>query len=180
MTAIAGRDPLPVALIAAVGRNRVIGMRNGLPWSLPSDLKHFRALTMGQPTLMGRRTFESIGRPLPGRHLVVVSADPAFAAEGVAVARTPESAVDLARVIGGERGSHTVMVAGGGLLYAALIGAAQRIQMTEVAAEPEGDTLFPSIDDHLWAEIERVPGVRTTRDDAAFAFVTYARRPGHP
>ena len=166
---------LPLALVAAVARNGVIGIDNGLPWSLPSDLRHFRALTLGKPVLMGRRTFESIGRPLPGRHLVVLSRDPAFTPAGIAVAQTLDEAMKVGQTIGRQYGAPDVIVAGGATLYAALISRAQTLHITEVDGAPAGDTLFPTIDPSLWRETERVTPDRSARDDAAFAFVVYRR-----
>lgn len=167
---------LPLGLIAAVARNRVIGRANTLPWRLPSDLRHFRAMTMGKPVLMGRRTFESIGRPLPGRFVVVLSADPAFRAEGVDVVRSTSEALDRAAAIARDKGADEIVVAGGGTLYRELIGLARRLYLTEVDLSPSGDTLFPEIDPSLWTEAARFPHPRSGEDEAGFAFVTYERR----
>ncbi len=166
----------PIALIAAVARNRVIGRDNGLPWHVAGDLKHFRTATMGKPVLMGRRTFQSIGRPLSGRHLVVLSSDPAFRPEGVVVARTLPEALDRAGEIGRDKGAAEIMVAGGGTLYEATIELARRLYITEVGLEPEGDTLFPAIDPLAWMETHRADHPRGEKDDAEFAVVTYERR----
>lgn len=167
---------IPLALIAAVARNRVIGADDALPWRLAGDLRQFRAATMGKPVLMGRRTWRSIGRPLPGRDLVVLSRDPGFRADGVVTVATLPDALDRAAAIARDTGASEIMVAGGGTLYAALIGTAQVLHLTEVDLEPAGDTLFPPIDPALWAETARTPQPRGERDDAGFSFVTYARR----
>ncbi len=167
---------VPLALVAAVARNRVIGAGNALPWRLASDMRHFRAVTMGKPVLMGRRTWDSIGRPLPGRPVVVLSRDPGFRAEGAVTAATLADALDRAAALAREAGAPEIAVAGGGTLYAALIDRAETLHLTEVDLAPEGDTLFPPVDSALWAETDRAPQPRGERDDAAFAFVTYARR----
>lgn len=167
---------VPLALIAAVARNRVIGAGNALPWRLAGDMRRFRAATMGKPVLMGRKTWESIGRPLPGRRVVVVSRDPDYRAEGVDAAPTLPRALDRAGTLARETGAPEIMVAGGGTLYAALIEMAQVLHVTEVDLEPAGDTLFPPIDPDLWRETARAAQPGSEGDDAGFSFVTYARR----
>lgn len=167
----------PVVLIAAVGRNGAIGLRDGLPWRLPGDLAHFRAETMGKPVVMGRRTFASLGRPLPGRALVVVSRDPALALpEGVVGAASLDEALGRARAIAAERGADEIMVAGGAEIYRAAMPWADALRLTEVDLAPEADSLFPPLDAALWRELSRVPGVRGPRDEAGFTFVEHVRR----
>ncbi|MCA1998472.1 MAG: dihydrofolate reductase [Hyphomicrobiales bacterium] len=165
-----------IVLVAAVARNGVIGRDNRLLWRLKSDMRHFRALTMGRPVIMGRRTYESIGAPLPGRRIIVVTRDPAWHAEGVAAAPAPEAALALARIVAAETGGAEIIVAGGAEIYAAFLGMADRLEITEVDLAPEGDAVFPAIDTTLWREESRVSGVKTADDEAAFAFVRYARR----
>ena len=168
---------VPVVLIAAVGRNGAIGLRDGLPWRLPSDLRHFKAETMGKPVVMGRKTFASLGRPLPGRHLVVVSRDPAFALpEGVVGATSVEGALARAQAIAAERGAAEVMVAGGAEIYRAAMPLADALRITEVDLSPEADSVFPAIDPELWRELSRKTGERGERDEAGFAVVGYGRR----
>jgi len=164
-----------VALIAAVARNGVIGAGDALPWRLSSDLKRFKALTMGKPLIMGRKTFQSIGRPLPGREVIVVTRDEGFAPEGVEVARDIDAALHLAETKACAAGVDEIIVAGGGEIYAQTIGRAGRLYITEVALAPEGDAHFPPIDPALWREVEREAGVRGPRDEADFAFVEYGR-----
>ena len=173
---IAQVTPLPLTLVAAVARNGVIGADDGLPWRVPSDLRHFRAVTMDRPVLMGRKTYASIGRPLPGRHLVVLSADARFTPEGVAVARSLDEALRTAEGIGRDRGAPEIVVAGGGMLYRALIGVAQRLEITEIDCAPAGDTCFPAIEPAVWRAVRREAGEPSPRDEASFAFVTYVRR----
>lgn len=165
-----------ITLIAAVARNRVIGADNRLLWRLKSDMKHFRALTMGKALVMGRKTFDSIGKPLPGRHTIVLTRDPAFAAEGVQVARSVEEAVAAGRMIAQETGTDAVMIAGGGEIYAAFMPLADRLEITEVDLEPEGDAWFPAISPTQWREVARQAFTKNADDEAAFAFISYVRR----
>lgn len=170
----AGRPRLSV--IAAVARNGVIGREGGMPWRLPTDLKRFRAMTMGKPVVMGRRTFEGLGRPLDGRVNVVVSRDPAFAPNGALVARDLDGALALAAEAARAAGAEEVMVIGGGTVYAGTIGRADRLYLTEVDAAPEGDTLFPAVDPSVWAVESAEDLPRGERDSAGMRLVTYVRR----
>ena len=157
-----------VSLVAAVARNGVIGRDNGLAWHLSSDLKRFKALTMGKPMLMGRRTWDSIGRPLPGRRTLVLTRDRAFGAEGVEVVHDWEST--LAAASGSE-----LMVVGGAEIYTLTLPQADRLYLTEVAAEPEGDVRFPSFDRARFRETLREAHPAGPRDEHAFAFVDWER-----
>jgi len=159
-----------VSLIAAVARNGAIGAGNAIPWRLSSDLKRFKILTLGKPLLMGRKTFQAIGRPLPGRETIVVTRDRAWVHPGVAVAHHIPAALEVAR------GAPEIMVAGGGEIYAQMIGIADRLYITEVdLAPPAADARFPAIDKTRWREVRREPGVRGPRDAADFVFVDYER-----
>jgi dihydrofolate reductase len=171
-----GVSGLPIVLVAAVARNGVIGADNRLIWKLSSDLKRFRALTWGKPLVMGRKTFEAIGRPLPGRETVVVTRGVRFASAGVHVAHEIEAALRLAEEIGGRMKADEIIVAGGGEIYRQTIDRADRLFLTEVALEPAGDAFFPQLDSMLWREVRRESGERTERDEAGFAFVDYVRR----
>jgi dihydrofolate reductase len=164
----------PLALVAAVARNRVIGAHNGLVWKLSSDLKRFRAITWGKPLIMGRKTFESIGKPLPGRETIIVTRS-AFAPHGVRLAHDIDAALALGEAIAGEMKADEVIIAGGGEIYAQTIDGADRLHLTEVDLAPEGDVRFPAIDPAIWREIKRELGVRTERDEAEFAFADYVR-----
>lgn len=166
----------PLLLVAAVARNGVIGANNALLWRLSSDLKRFKALTMGKPLVMGRKTFESIGAPLPGRETIVVTRDRAFAPLGALVAHSLEAALALAAESAAARAADAIVIAGGGEIYAETIGLASRLAITEVALEPEGDACFPAIDPLEWREISREKGQRGPRDEADFAFVEYVHR----
>ncbi len=157
-----------LSLVVARADNGVIGRDQGLPWHLPADLKHFKALTLGKPIVMGRRTFESIGRPLPGRHNIVLTRG-GWTAAGVTV--VPNLAAGLAAAGAADE----AMIIGGAAVYAAALPATQRVYLTEVHASPDGDTVLPRFDPAMWAE--------TARDDHAadgdvpeYSFVTLARR----
>jgi dihydrofolate reductase len=162
--------------VAAVARNGVIGADNGLPWRLSSDLKHFKALTMGKPLILGRRTFQSIQRPLPGREIIVVTRDPRFSPAGVRIAHSPLEALAVARRLAKALAVDEIMVGGGAEIFRALMDETQRIELTEIALEPEGDAFFPGLDMAQWRETKRETPPRGERDDADFAFVTLARQ----
>jgi len=138
-----------VSLVAAMDRNRLIGADDRLPWRLPADLAHFKRLTLGKPVLMGRRTFESIGRPLPDRHNIVVTRDPGFRADGCTVAHSIDAGIAAAAL------APEVMVIGGASVYAQCLGRAGRMYLTRIDAEFEGDTFFPAWDPAEWREVER-------------------------
>ena len=163
-----------VVLVAAVARNGIIGANGGIPWR--SDLKRFKALTWGKPMVMGRKTFASIGRALPGRETIVVTRDSGFAPPGVFVAHELDAALDLAAERARIMGADEIIVAGGGEIYAQTIEQASRLFITEVALDAEGEARFPPIDPLKWREVRRETGDRGPRDDADFAFVEYERR----
>ena len=163
-----------VALVAAVADNGVIGDGQRLPWRLSSDMRRFKTLTVGKPVIMGRKTFQSIGRPLPGRRNIVVTRQPDFSAAGIDVVRDIDVALALAGETGGE-----IMILGGGQIYAETIGRADRLYITHVTAMPGGDVYFPAIDPAVWkaGPEERLPA--GDKDSAATRFVIYERR-GRP
>ncbi len=167
---------MTIALIAAVARNGVIGRDNQLLWRLKTDLRRFRDLTTGKPLVMGRKTFDSIGKPLPNRDTIVVTRDPGFAAAGVEIARSLEEALALGRKAAERRGVDEIMIGGGGDIYAQTIGRADRLYLTEVALEPDGDAVFPSVDPSLWRETARRSFPAGPDDEAAFTFIDYVRR----
>jgi dihydrofolate reductase len=166
---------VPVTLIAALAENGVIGRDNGLPWRLKSDMAHFRTVTMGRPVVMGRKTYLSIGRPLPGRTTIVVSRDRAFAAPGVVVAPSLDAALAVAHGDALRRGAESIMVAGGAELYAQTLPLAEQLDITYVHRAADGDVYFPVIDRRIWQEAARQEHAAAAGDDAAFAFVTYRR-----
>jgi dihydrofolate reductase len=145
----------PVAIIVAAAKNRVIGHDNAMPWYLPEELQHFKRTTLGKPLVMGRNTFESIGRPLPGRTNIVISRNPEFSHPGIKVAASLEEALKLADNQAILDGSAEIMVMGGGQVYQQAFPLASRLYLTEVDAEPEGDTWFPEIQDNEWLETSR-------------------------
>ncbi|MFN3892270.1 MAG: dihydrofolate reductase [Beijerinckiaceae bacterium] len=169
------RDP-PLVLVVAVGRNGVIGGDGRLPWRLPGDLKRFKAVTMGKPMLMGRKTFEAIGRPLPGRETIVLTRDPVFSAPGIHVAGTLEQGLKIAAARAAAMGASEIIVAGGGELYRQTMPLAARLDITEVDLSPPGDATFPAPDAAIWREISRTPFARGEKDDASFTAVIYERR----
>lgn len=153
------------SLIVAVARNGVIGRQGQLPWRMPSDLKTFRRLTMGKPIVMGRKTFESIGRPLDGRDNIVVTRRPHFEVEGVSVFNDVAEALVLARALARTNGSDEVMVIGGADIFAATLAEAQRIYWTEIAGDPDGDVHFAPLDPAHWREVASEPLARASRDE---------------
>lgn len=165
-----------IVLVAAVAQNGVIGADNKLLWRLKSDMKHFRALTMGKALIMGRKTFDSIGKPLPGRHTIVLTRDPAFAVEGVARAGSVDEALDIARRIAASTQTQEIMVAGGGEIYALFMPHADALEITRVALSPEGDAVFPMIDAAIFREGCRQAFTKNTDDEADFDFIRYSRR----
>jgi dihydrofolate reductase len=164
-----------ITLIAAVAENGVIGRDNGLPWRLKSDMVHFRAATMGKPVVMGRKTFLSIGKPLPGRTTIVVSRDHAFSAPGIVVAASLEAALAVGRGDALRRGVDCVFVAGGGELYAQALPLAERLNITYVHRAVDGDAYFPAFDRSVWRETAREERAAATGDDCSFSFVIYQR-----
>jgi len=168
-----------LVLVAAVADNGVIGQGGGLPWRLKSDLRNFRAVTMGKPVVMGRKTYLSIGKPLPGRTNIVVSRNRDFAAPGVVVAPGIAAALAAARGDALRRSADAIAVIGGAELYAHVIGQADRLVITHVHLRPEGDTMFPVIDPALWREVTRSPHSPGPDDAAAFTVLVYERRGTH-
>jgi dihydrofolate reductase len=167
---------LPLTLIAAIAQNNVIGKGNSLPWHLTSDLKRFRALTMGKPMIMGRKNFQSIGRPLPGRETIVVTRDMAFTSEGVHVVHDLDDAITRASDCAAAMQANEIILAGGAEIYAALVGKADKMHITFVDLAPEGDVFFPALDWSQWIEESRERPAKADKDDATFSFVDYRRR----
>lgn len=168
-------DGILLVLLAAVADNGVIGRGNALPWRLSSDLKRFKAMTMGKPVVMGRKTYLSIGRPLPGRTNIVVSRDPAFAVADVLVASVLEAALAAARGDALRRGVGEIVVIGGTDIFTQTMPLADRLEITHVHARPEGDTFFPAIDSKLWRETVRSEHPAGPKDEASFSYATYVR-----
>ena len=160
-----------IALIAALAENRVIGRDNQLPWHISADLKHFKALTMGKPIVMGRKTWESIGRPLPGRKNIVVTRDTAYQAEGCQVVHSIEQAMDAVAE------SDELMIIGGAGLYQQTLEFADRLYLTRVRAEVDGDTWFPEIDPQQWHEVACESHSADENNEHDYDFVILERNP---
>lgn len=167
---------MTVSLIVAKADNDVIGLDGGLPWRLSSDLKHFRRITFGKPVIMGRKTFESIGKPLVGRDNIVVTRDRSFFAEGVIPVGSVEQAIRRGHDVARERMVDEIMVIGGAEIYQAVMAKAERIYVTEVHARPEGDAVFPKIDPADWRETLRRRHEAGPRDDHDFSLVVLERK----
>ena len=165
-----------LCLIAAVAENGVVGKNNALPWHLPEDLKYFKRMTLGKPIVMGRKTFESIGRPLPGRTNIVVSRNKSYAPDGVEVVDSLESALTLASQIAESEGQKDLMVIGGAAIYAAALPLAQCLYITEVHGEVEGDAYFPEVDWSLWHEVSRQRNAAPDSGGYDFSFVVFQRK----
>jgi dihydrofolate reductase len=169
---------VPVAMIAAVAENGVIGLDGGIPWRIPSDFAHFKRMTMGKPMIMGRKQYESVGKPLPGRTNIVVSRQPGYQPHGVLVFPTLEAALDHAQVIAKTDGASEVMVIGGGEIYAQAMPFADRLYISHVALRPEGDSLFPEIAEDDWQDTGGIEIEPNPKDSAAFRVRIYERRSG--
>lgn len=165
----AGMKPR-ISLIVAMAKNMVIGANNTLPWHLPADLKHFKALTMGHHIVMGRKTYESIGKPLPGRTSVVVTRNADYARPGVIVANSLEAALSAC---GNEE---DIFVIGGAELYRQAINHADRIYLTKIDADIPGDAHFTELDHKLWQETERASHAPDEKNAYPYHFVVYDRK----
>ncbi|MCG6874395.1 MAG: dihydrofolate reductase [Betaproteobacteria bacterium] len=164
-----------ITLVAALARNRVIGRRNQLPWRLPEDLRRFKALTMGHPVIMGRKTYESIlaaiGRPLPGRLNIIVTRSPDYTAPGCIVAASLEAAIAAAEP------AAEVFVIGGAEIYRAALASAHRLHLTEIGADFDGDAWFPGLPPGEWREVSRESHPPGPEFAHGYAFVVYERSP---
>ena len=168
-----------IVLIAAVADNGVIGSHGALPWRLKSDMQRLKAMTLARPVVMGRKTFVSIGRPLPGRTNIVVTRDAGFRGRGAVVTNsfTDAGAVALGDAL--RRSAGEIAVIGGAEIYAQWMDCADRLEITEVHARPEGDTRFAAIDASIWEEVARERHPAGKDDSADFSYVTYRRRKSH-
>lgn len=170
---------MEVVLVVAIAENGVIGSQGAIPWRIKSDMKRFKALTSGKPVVMGRKTFVSIGRPLPGRTNIVVTRDPDYSEAGVVVTHSFADARAIAKGDALRRFATEIAVIGGAEIYAQWMASADRLEITEVHARPEGDTRFPAIDAADWEEVARVRNPAGPDDSADFSYVTYRRRRQH-
>jgi len=161
---------MTVSIIAALSANNVIGRNNRLPWHVSADLKRFKSLTLGHHLLIGRRTFESLDRPLPGRTIVVITRDPNFAADGVLTAPSVERAIDVARL------DPELFIGGGAQIFEQTIHRAERMYLTRIHAEIEGDAFFPEFDDVTeWNLVDVEHHEADDKNDYPYSFLTYAR-----
>ena len=159
-----------ISLIAAMSQNRVIGIDNQLPWKLPADLRHFRSISMGKPILMGRRTFESIGKPLPGRINIIVSRNPAFRVQGGIVVSTISEGIRAAEE------HEELMVIGGASIYSAILPLTNRMYLTLIHQDFAGDAYFTNFDESEWAETERQDCPVDEFNPYAYSFITLQRK----
>ena len=164
-----------IALVVAMAENRVIGVDGDLPWRLSSDLKYFKSVTMGKPIVMGRKTFASIGRPLPGRDNIVITRNAEFAPDGVHVAADVAAALSLAHTLAKEKGADEICIIGGGEIYRQTLDLADRIYLTEVHMTADGDTVFPDLRPADWREVSRSAQTAGEGDSADFSLVVLDR-----
>jgi dihydrofolate reductase len=174
--AAVGKGGPVIALVVAMGENRVIGLNGGLPWRLSSDMRYFRKITMGKPIIMGRLTFMSLPRVLDGRLNIVLTRNAAFEAPGAVMAYNLEEALDVARKAVAKAGVDEIMVMGGEDVFREVLPQAGRIYLTQVHATLEGDTWFPKLDQSEWREVFREDYPPGPKDDHAFSFVLLERR----
>jgi dihydrofolate reductase len=165
-----------IVLIAAVADNGVIGADNAIPWRLKSDMQRLKAITINKPVVMGRKTFASLKRPLTGRTNIVITRDPDFRSPGVVATTSFETARVLAQADASRRSANDIAVLGGAEIYAQFLRLADRLEITEVHAMPQGETRFPAIDKTTWEEVARLRHEAGPDDNAAFSYVTYRRR----
>jgi len=170
---------MEIVLIVAVADNGVIGADGAIPWRLKTDLQRLKALTIGKPVVMGRKTFLSLRRPLPGRTNIVMTRDAGFRASGAIVTTSLEQAQDVAQGDALRRFVTEIAVIGGAEIYAQWMGQADRLEVTEVHANPEGDTRFAPIDKTVWEEVARTENPAGPDDSVAFSYITYIRRRPH-
>jgi dihydrofolate reductase len=166
---------MKIVLVAAIGENGVIGREGALPWRMKSDLQHFRRVTINKPVIMGRKTYESIGKPLKDRTNIVLTRDLGLIVPGSVLATSLEAALGVARDDARKRGVDEIMVIGGSDIFTATLPIADRLEITRVHASPEGDVTFPLIDPRLWREVRHEYHGRGPDDDADFTVLTYER-----
>lgn len=168
---------MKVSLIVAMSQNRVIGRENQMPWHLPDELKYFKRVTMGKPVLMGRNTFESIGKVLPGRPNIIITRNPDYEAEGISVVTSVEDALDLADQLTGHDANAEAMVIGGAQIFAATLPIADRLYLTEVHAVVEGDVFFPEFPPERWRLVSREEHAKDERNPYPYSVLVLERRP---
>ncbi|GAK44848.1 dihydrofolate reductase [Tepidicaulis marinus] len=169
--------PLHISFVVAIAENGVIGQGGDLPWKISGDMRHFKAVTLGKPIIMGRKTWDSLPRkPLPGRPNIVVTGQAGFQAEGAEVAGSVDEALARGAALARELGVDEVAIIGGAQIYRAAFPKATRLYITEVHACPEGDVHFPAFDEGEWHEVSRTRHAAGEKDSADFSIVIYERR----
>ncbi len=167
---------MKISLVVAMSQNRVIGHQNQMPWHLPNELKYFKRVTMGKPVIMGRNTFESIGKPLPGRPNIVVSRNPDFEADGVSVVASVEDSLELAEQLTERDANAEAMVIGGAQIFAVTLPLADRLYLTEVNAVVEGDVFFPEFPLADWRLVSREEHAADAANPYAYTVMVLERR----
>jgi dihydrofolate reductase len=164
-----------IVLIAAFAQNRVVGIENRLPWHLPEDLKYFKRTTSGKAIIMGRKTYDSIGRPLPNRTNIVITRNPNFTAPGIKVVASLEGAIELAKEVNYINDVDEVMIIGGASIYESALPIADRLYLTHVHAEVEGDAYFPEVNFQKWTETSREDYKSSEKNPYDYSFVVYEK-----
>ena len=164
-----------ISLIAAIDKNGVIGADGDLPWNIPSDLKKFKEITSYKPIIMGRKTWDSIGRPLPNRDNIVISRNKNLNLDGAILTSSPEEAIMIAKQRAKENGADEIMIIGGGYIYNEFINLSDRLYITEVDIEVEGDAFFPKIDSSKFKEVKREEKSKEPEDDVYHSMVIYEK-----
>lgn len=165
---------MKISLVVGIAQNGVIGFEGDMPWRLSTDLKRFKEITMGKPIVMGRKTYESIGRPLPGRLNVVVSRS-GFSSQGIQSASDIKQAIEISKVWAAENRAEEICIIGGGEIYRQSLELADRLYVTHIMAEPEGDTVFPPIKEASWRVVSTARVPMSEKDSAETIFVIYER-----
>ncbi len=166
---------LKLVLVVAVAENGVIGRQGGMPWRIPGDLKHFKSVTMGKPVVMGRKTYESIGKPLPGRTNIVLTRDKSWRADGVLAGHSLDEILKLANEDAKKGGAKEIAIIGGSTLFEETLPLAAKIELTEVHAKPEGDVFFPEYDRTAFKETRREGPMQGEKDQYPYSIVTLER-----
>jgi dihydrofolate reductase len=167
-----------IAMIVGVAENGVIGSDQTIPWRIPSDMAFFKRTTMGKPVVMGRKQYETVGRPLPGRTNIVVTRQRGYQPDGVLVFNSIDGALEKAREVAVADGVDEIMIIGGGELYAQLMPQADRLYVSHIELAPEGDVRFPAIDPQIWAIVDSPAVDPSAKDEAAYRVNVYERRKG--
>lgn len=166
---------MTLALIAAYAQNRVVGINNQLPWHLPEDLKYFKRITTGKAIIMGRKTYESIGRPLPNRTNIVITSNPEFSAPGIVVVNSLQAAIDHAESVNTINGEDETMIIGGATIYELALPLADRLYLTHVHADVEGDAYFPEVDFSGWKQVANEDYSASETNPYDYSFAVYEK-----